>query len=86
MRIGIKLERMYRKRYILSVCFVDIYATWKVAVTLGPLTEGAGIFEERSEEKMTGGVSTTEKALQKNSLRHGISRDTSLKEGGLVHH
>ena len=41
---------------------MKIYATWKVAVTLGPLIEGAGIFEERSEEKMTGGVSTTEKA------------------------
>ena len=53
--IGLKLERMYRRRYILSFGFVKIYATWKVAETLGPLIEGAGIFEERSEEKMTGG-------------------------------
>ena len=31
---------MYREGYILSVCFVDIHVTWKVAVTLGPLIEG----------------------------------------------
>ena len=41
--IGLKLERMYLRRYILSFGFVKIYATWKVAVTLGPLTEGAVI-------------------------------------------
>ncbi len=34
------MERMYLKRYILSLCFVDIHSSLKGAVTLGPLVKG----------------------------------------------
>ncbi len=34
------MERMHSYERILSLCFVNIYATWKVAVTLGPLVKG----------------------------------------------